>query len=90
MMLKVSRWKQEAGQYCYSDVVETLPAVTPAQYDVIIELDYKVRAKEIPPHLNRVVIDAEDSSGHENNLTLLEFMQLWVLGVARCMGMFCH
>ncbi|KAH8836171.1 hypothetical protein DL96DRAFT_1809905 [Flagelloscypha sp. PMI_526] len=74
------RWKHVAARDCYSEVVEILLAATPAQYEVIIELDRKVRAKEIPAHLNRILIDTE-----EHKLTPPEFMQTWILALGRSM-----
>ncbi|KAH8831741.1 fungal-specific transcription factor domain-containing protein [Flagelloscypha sp. PMI_526] len=71
------RWKHEALRDCYLDVVETLLSATPATYETIIELDRKVRAKEIPAHLNRILLDAEDG------VSAREFMQSCLLGVVR-------
>ncbi|KAH8826485.1 hypothetical protein DL96DRAFT_1681536 [Flagelloscypha sp. PMI_526] len=64
------RWKHAAIRDCYLDVAETLVAATPVKYEVILELDRKVRAKEIPAHLNRIIVDAEDGP----NLTLPDFI----------------
>ncbi|KAH8825481.1 fungal-specific transcription factor domain-containing protein [Flagelloscypha sp. PMI_526] len=75
------RFKHELIRDCYLDVVETLLAATPVKYEVILELDRKVRAKAIPAHLNRILIDPEDGP----NLTAPEFMQMCILGVSRSM-----
>ncbi|KAH8825494.1 hypothetical protein DL96DRAFT_1734271 [Flagelloscypha sp. PMI_526] len=75
------RWKHEAMRGCYLDVVERLLTATPAKYEVILELDRKVRMKEIPAHLNRILVDAEDGP----NITAPEFMHTCMLGVARSM-----
>ncbi|KAH8825491.1 hypothetical protein DL96DRAFT_115096 [Flagelloscypha sp. PMI_526] len=75
------RWKHEAFRDCYLDVVETLLAATPAKYEVILELDRKIRAKEIPAHLNRIIVNAEDGP----SLTAPEFMHTCILGVLRSM-----
>ncbi|KAH8813826.1 fungal-specific transcription factor domain-containing protein [Flagelloscypha sp. PMI_526] len=73
------RWKHEAVRDCYLDVVEKLLAASPAKYEAILELDRTVRAKEIPGHLNRILINAEDGS----TLTAPEFMHTCIHGVAR-------
>ncbi|KAH8828799.1 fungal-specific transcription factor domain-containing protein [Flagelloscypha sp. PMI_526] len=73
------RWKHETARDCYLDVVETLLAAAPANYESILELDRKVRAREIPAHLNKILVNVED----EPNLTFPEFMHTCNLGVAR-------
>ncbi|KAH8795154.1 fungal-specific transcription factor domain-containing protein [Flagelloscypha sp. PMI_526] len=75
------RWKHAAVRDCYLDVAETLLAALPVKYEVVLELDRKVRAKEIPAHLNRIIINAEDGP----NLTLPDFMHTCILGVVRSM-----
>ncbi|KAH8825493.1 fungal-specific transcription factor domain-containing protein [Flagelloscypha sp. PMI_526] len=77
------RWKHEAVRECYLDVVETLQAATPVKYEVILELDRKIRAKEIPAHLNRIIVNAED----EPSLTAPEFMHTCILGLFRSLGL---
>ncbi|KAH8825489.1 fungal-specific transcription factor domain-containing protein [Flagelloscypha sp. PMI_526] len=73
------RWKHEVIRDCYLDVTETLLAATPAKYDAVLELDRKVRAKEIPAHLNRIIIDAADGPSP----TAPEFMHTCMHGVVR-------
>ncbi|KAH8825496.1 hypothetical protein DL96DRAFT_1530148 [Flagelloscypha sp. PMI_526] len=73
------RWKHAAMRDCYLEVVETLLAATPPKYEVILELDRKVRAKEIPAHLNKIIVNAEDGP----SLTAPEFMHRCILGVLR-------
>ncbi|KAH8826487.1 hypothetical protein DL96DRAFT_1806337 [Flagelloscypha sp. PMI_526] len=80
------QWKHGAVRDCYLDVAETLLAATPVKYEVVLDLDRKVRAKEIPPHLNRIIVNAEDGP----NLTPLDFMHTCTLGVARSMGLSNH
>ncbi|KAH8826488.1 hypothetical protein DL96DRAFT_1816810 [Flagelloscypha sp. PMI_526] len=75
------RWKHAAVRDCYLGVAETLLAATPVKYEVVLELDRKVRAKEIPAHLNRILVNAEDGP----NLTLPEFMHTCILGAFRSM-----
>ncbi|KAH8825485.1 fungal-specific transcription factor domain-containing protein [Flagelloscypha sp. PMI_526] len=77
------RCKHEAVRDCYLNVVETLLAATPPKYETIIELDRKVREKEIPAHLNRILVDAENGSSHKSSLTAPQFMHTCILGVAR-------
>ncbi|KAH8814680.1 hypothetical protein DL96DRAFT_1471924 [Flagelloscypha sp. PMI_526] len=83
--LNFFRWKHEAARDCFIGLVEELAAATPATYDAILELDRKVRAKEIPPHLNRILIDTGNGSSHASSVTIREFMQSWLLGMARSM-----
>ncbi|KAH8831742.1 fungal-specific transcription factor domain-containing protein [Flagelloscypha sp. PMI_526] len=70
------RWKHETLRDVYLDVVETLLSATPPKYETIIELDRKVRSKEIPTHLNRI-IDTEDG------VPFWEVMQSCILGAVR-------
>ncbi|KAH8825479.1 hypothetical protein DL96DRAFT_1557153 [Flagelloscypha sp. PMI_526] len=84
-LFEVFRWKYEAARDCYFDVVEILGAANPLTYETIIELDRKVRAKELPSHLNRILIEAGNGTGVGNHVPIREFMQSWVLGVARSM-----
>ncbi|KAH8825492.1 hypothetical protein DL96DRAFT_1817038 [Flagelloscypha sp. PMI_526] len=73
------RCKHEFVRDCYLDVVETLVGATPATYEMILELDRKVREKEIPGHLNRIIVNAEDGP----SLTAPEFLHTCMLGIAR-------
>ncbi|KAH8825544.1 hypothetical protein DL96DRAFT_117321 [Flagelloscypha sp. PMI_526] len=75
------RSKHEAIRDCYIEVVEIALAAIPAKYEMILDLDCKVRAKEIPAHLNRILVDAEDGP----DITAPEFMHQCMLGVARSM-----
>ncbi|KAH8825486.1 hypothetical protein DL96DRAFT_1608970 [Flagelloscypha sp. PMI_526] len=77
------RCKHEAVRDCYLNVVETLLAATPPKYETIIELDRKVREKEIPAHLNRILIEPRHGSSHESNLTAPQFTHTCMLGVVR-------
>ncbi|KAH8825488.1 hypothetical protein DL96DRAFT_1609019 [Flagelloscypha sp. PMI_526] len=77
------RCKHEFVRDCYIDVVEALLAAAPAKYETILELDRKVRSKEIPAHLNRILIDNEDGP----SLTAPEFMHTCIMGVARSLAL---
>ena len=86
LLLKISpvfRSKHEFVRDCYLEVVETLLAATPANYEAILELDRKVRGKEIPAHLNRILDNPEDGP----SLSAPEFMHTCMLGVARSIGL---
>ncbi|KAH8831723.1 hypothetical protein DL96DRAFT_845099 [Flagelloscypha sp. PMI_526] len=73
------RWKHEALRDFHHDVVESLLAAPAPNYEAIIELDRKVRAKEIPAHLNRILND------NEGGVDAREFMHSFLLGVVRSM-----
>lgn len=78
----VHQWKYEFTKEVFAPVTElTLTAETP-QYQVILELDRKVREKVLPPHLN-VFMSREDE-----HCTPSVYMRGCLLGQFRSIGMF--
>ncbi|KAH8831655.1 hypothetical protein DL96DRAFT_1494149 [Flagelloscypha sp. PMI_526] len=74
------RWKHEALRDFHLDLLEILLAAIPPKYEAIIELDRKVRAKEIPNHLNRIIEDGD---------SFRDCMQSCLLGLLRSLLLLC-